>query len=223
MGKITTDQSHKVIATLAVNTDWESIDFENSGLQDFIVRNPKEAGRQFTAFLKNGGRIAGEPKIIKIDRVKPFNPAEFIGSGWSIWRGPKDCNGLKGEEEQDKIALALTEVDLNKIRFETMLKLDETRVNGEEKLTRLKKAGHIRLDAKIFQTLLENPNLIPEEWKEKTNGKTTYIFFDGTILRSPDGDRCVLCLCWDGGKWYWRYYWLDYDFDALCPSAVLAS
>ncbi|HEY4508792.1 MAG TPA: hypothetical protein VJC13_00725, partial [Candidatus Paceibacterota bacterium] len=63
MGQITLDQSHQVLATLAVNTDWASIDFANSGLQDFIVRNPKEAGRQFTAFLKNGGKVlVGEPK-----------------------------------------------------------------------------------------------------------------------------------------------------------------
>ena len=54
MGRITTDQSHQVMATLAVNTNWEDIDFSASGLQDLVVRDPKEAGRRFTDFLKNG-------------------------------------------------------------------------------------------------------------------------------------------------------------------------
>lgn len=167
--------------------------------------------------------IVGEPKIIKIERTKLFNPAEFISSGCSIWRGPKDGNGLKGKEDQDKRALDLTEVDISKIRLETMLRSGEASVGGEERLERLKKAGHIRLDVKIFQILWENQSLIPEEWKEKTDGNTTFIFFDGTILRYPRGDRCVLYLYWSVGKWCWLCYWLDYSFDAHSPSAVLAS
>ncbi|MFA6397884.1 MAG: hypothetical protein WDK96_03530, partial [Candidatus Paceibacterota bacterium] len=40
-----------------------------------------------------------EPKIIKIDRTKPFDPATFIGASWTI-------------VEQDERAIALTEIDL---------------------------------------------------------------------------------------------------------------
>lgn len=58
MGQITTDQSHQVMATLAINTDQSEVDFEASGLQELVIRNPKEAGRQFTVFLKNGGQAA---------------------------------------------------------------------------------------------------------------------------------------------------------------------
>ena len=54
MGRITTDQSHQVMATLAVNTNWEDIDLSALGLQDLVVRGPKESGRMFTDFLKNG-------------------------------------------------------------------------------------------------------------------------------------------------------------------------
>lgn len=57
MGRITTDQSHSVLATLAMNANWEEIDFEGARLQDLVIRNPREAGQQFTAFLKNGGRV----------------------------------------------------------------------------------------------------------------------------------------------------------------------
>ena len=151
-----------------------------------------------------------ESIMIKIDRTEPFNLAQFMVQGSSI-------------EEQDERALVITEVDLSKIRLETTLKPGETPVIGEERLKRLKKAGHIRLDAKVFQTLWENQSLIPEKWKEKTNGNTTYIFFDGTVLRNTSGKRCALYLCWSDGEWSWYFYWLDNDFDASYPSAVLAS
>lgn len=224
MGIITIDESHQVVATLVVNTAWETIDFNNSGLQDFIIRNPKEAGRQFTAFLKNGGKFTfKESTKMIIDRAKPFNSAEFIGSDLNVWRGPKDGNGLEGEEEQDGGALVLTEVDIGMIRLENMLKPGETSVNGEEKLRRLEKAGHTRLDAKVLQTLWENQYLIPEKWKEKTNGQATYIFFDGTVLWYFSGDRYVLCLYWDGDKWRRSCGCLDSNWHANDPSAVLAN
>lgn len=212
MGPITIDQSHQVLATLAVNTDWATVDFETSGLQDLIVRNPKEAGRQFTAFLKNGGKVlVGEPKVITINRGR-FNPTEFIGDDWSIL-----------EDETDTRSTALTELDLTKVQQVTMLKSGENVVNGEEKLKRLKKDGRIRLDAEVFLTLWQNQLLIPESWKEKINGNTRYIFFDGTVLRDSDGSRCVLFLYWNGGEWLWNVYWLDNDWYAYNPSAVLAS
>jgi hypothetical protein len=75
----------------------------------------------------------------------------------------------------------------------------------------------------VFQTLWQNQHLIPHQWKEQTNGNTTFIFFDGTVLRHPGGDRCVLCLFWNGGEWGWDAYWLWSERDASRPSAVLAS
>lgn len=163
-------------------------------------------------FLRNE-LVVSEPvaRVIKIDRTKPFNPADFIGSGWMI------------DEPQDERSLALDEMDLIKVRFETMLKSGEPYITGEEKLKRLKAAGHVRLDAKIFQTLWENQSLIPESWKEKIDGNTRYIFFDGTVLRSPGGRRCVLYLCWYDGRWRWCYSWLDNSWSVSSPSAVLAS
>ena len=211
MGKITVDQSHQVVATLVTNTAWEEIDFEEAGLQNLVIRNPKEAGRQFTAFLKNGGRvIVGEPRIISIDRTAPFDSVKWLDQGWTI-------------EEQDKRSLSLEQVDLANVRLEHMLKKDESWIKGDERLKRLKKAGYIRLDAKVFQTFWENQALIPESWKEKTNGNTTLIFFDGTILRGPGGNRDVLCLCWHDGRWVWDYRWLEYDWHVNNPSAVFAS
>lgn len=210
MGQITLDQSHQVIATLMQNTDWGSIDFDLSDLQRSIVCNPKGAGAQFTAFLKNGGKIiVGEPKIVKINRGR-FNPAKFIGQGWSIVADQTDVHSTN-----------LAELDLTKVQHVTMLKDGESRIAGEERLKRLKGSGYIRLDADIFYALWENKYLIPESWKEKVNGNIRYIFFEGTIFRYPDGCRCVLCLYWRDGQWHRHVDWLGLAWRAYGLSAVL--
>jgi hypothetical protein len=208
MNKPSQGQVLNAIAILMNNADWDAI--SGTVLQK-AIDNPRDAGSQFTAFLKNGGHvIQGVPKAIPIDRTSAFDPVAFIGEGWSI-------------VEEDERSVALHEVDLSKISLVTMLAEGETSVSGEEKLKRLKEAGHIRLDAKVFNTLWMNPHLTPESWKQKTNGNTTYIFFDGTILRSPRGGRYVLCLYWRDGKRDWDCPWLVYQWDASNPSAVLAS
>lgn len=160
--------------------------------------------------VKNHAEIVVVQRIIAINRSKAFDPVDLLGKDWKI-------------EEQDERSVSLAEVDLNKVRFVDMLKDDETQIKGEDKLSRLKAAGHIRLDAAIFFHLWKNQHLIPESWKEKINGNTRYIFFDGTVLRRPGGRRCILYLYWDGGEWIWYYYWLGRGFNADDSSAVLAS
>ena len=206
--KPSTRQTHAVIAALTANTNWDVL---NSQMLQTIVDNPKEAGEQFTAFLKMGGKVIVDgPRVITIDRTEPFDPAKFIGDGWTI-------------EEQDERSLALAEINLTDVLFNTTLQKGEKTIVGTEKQKRLKEENCIRLDAGIFHTLWNNQHLIPEKWKEQTNGNTTFIFFDGTILRDSGGDLYVLYLFWLGGEWYWNYDWLDDDFDANLPSAVLAS
>jgi hypothetical protein len=223
MGKaVSRGQALQVSARVATQVNWDKLDGD-SLQRDVISLSPEEFGRRFTEYLRNGARIIRESNLLRIDRSVPFNPTKFLGEGWSIWRGPADGDGLSGDEDQDQRSLGLTELDLSKIQFVTCLRGKETHIGGEEKLRRLKASSRIRLDAKIFQTLWENKDRIPEILKEKTNGYTTYVFFDGTILRCPDGNRCVLCFCWFGGGWDWSYGWLDYDWYSLDPSAVLAS
>ena len=204
---ISIGQSHNLVSILANNAGWDELD---SDVVQKIIDDPQGSGRQFTAFLKNGAKlVVGLPAILTVDRTKPFDPT-FVGNGWTI-------------DEQDERSLALAELDLTKVRFETMLKDGETRITGEEKLKRLKEAEFVRLDARIFQTFWENQYLIPESWKEKVNGNIRYIFFDGTVLRSPGGYRYVLFLAWNGGQWRWDYGWLGSDWAVSGPSAALAS
>ena len=147
---------------------------------------------------------------ISIDRSKSFDPITFIGNGWSI-------------VEQDERAVVLTEVDLTKIVLETTLEKKEKSVKGKDKLKRLKEKKVILLDAGVFKTLLKKQHLIPLKWKEKTNGNTTYIFFDGTVLQNSKGSRCVLYLYWRGGRWIWHYYWLESNLYANFSSAILSN
>ena len=146
-----------------------------------------------------------DPNLLQMNSASPFIPEIFIGEGWSI-------------AELHERAFELTEVDLNKVRFETMLRPGETSVKGEEKLRRLKEAGHIPLDATVFLALWQNQVLIPEDWKTKG-----YIFFDGTVLCNPDGYRYVLIMGWNDGKWLWDRIRLDYVCRADSPSVCLGS
>jgi len=210
----------RMLATLQNNV---SVGEVPDATAEWVFQHPVEAGREFTLFLKNGARVLiGKVETIPIDRTVPFNPAEFVGVGWSIWKGPANGSGLEGEEEQDARSLALTTLDITRLRLETTLKGEETSIVGEEKIKRLMAMTDIRLDAGIFQTFWRNQHLIPERFKAQTNGNTTCIFCDGTVLRSPDGNRCVLYFYWRDGarEWVWYYFRLDYHFNANCPSAV---
>jgi hypothetical protein len=208
MKAISRGQALEISARVGTQVNWDELD--GGSLQNEVIQlSPEEFGARFTAFLRNGARlVVGALKFVV---KRGFNPEKFIGKGWSIV-----------EDETDSRSKALTELDLTKVQFVTTLKDGETYVKGEEKLKRLKKSGNIRLDADIFLTLWENQHLIPESWKEKVNGKTRFIYFDGTVLRLSSGDRYVLYLCWCGGAWSWDVRWLDLDWGANRPSAVLA-
>lgn len=113
---------------------------------------------------------------------------------------------------------SLGKIDLTDISLFTHEKQTTGYMAGEE----LNKGVPQPLTSSVCKYLLDNPKLIPAQWKEKTNGYTTYIFFHGTILRGSAGYRYVLCLCWHGGEWDWHVFWLDDDWGASSPSAVLA-
>ena len=162
--------------------------------------------------------------LLPIDRSKLFNPAEFIGAGWSVWRGPVNGNGLEGDEERDLRSATLTELDINQVQLVTHLKGRELVTIGEERIKRLKTDGRIRLDENVFQAFWNNKDLIPARFKERVNGNIQFIFFDGIVLRGPDGYRFALYLYFgDDGSWLWYYSWLDRARGARNPSAVLAS
>ena len=79
------------------------------------------------------------------------------------------------------------------------------------------------LNACVLDYLLTHPEIIPEDWKVDENGNTRYIFFWGTLYRSPDGRLYVRFLYWSGGAWHWDYSWLGHGWFDRSPAAVLAS
>jgi len=143
--------------------------------------------------------------MLTIDRSMPFDFSTFSNTeGWKT-------------VEQDERALSLTKLDLSRVELETTLRDGETSIKGEEKHRRLQQDGRVLLDAAVFQALWENQQLIPASWKGKC------IYLDGTILQRPNGRRCVLCLYRSCGQWDWNYNWLEGEWIADLPSALLAS
>jgi len=69
------------------------------------------------------------------------------------------------------------------------------------------------LNANVLDYLLDHPELIPEEWKDKA------VFFWGTIYRNSDGSLCVRYLVWRGSQWDWRCRWLGHDWRSCNPAA----
>jgi hypothetical protein len=212
----TTEQSHQIMAALATNTDWSKVKFDQAGLQKNIIRDPIRAGQAFVAFLNNGGRVMfEEPKILRINPVAAFHPTEFIGKGWTVWKGPADGDGLSGEEELDTHSSSLNEVDFSRVLFESCLKEGEPSIKGEEKLRRLKATGNIQFGGNVFLSLwfdyIANRENSCLEWLRR-NRNITYLDFFGFVLRGPDGGRYVLCLYWLDSGWSWNADWLGFDW-----------
>ena len=212
MNKPSIDQVLNAIGFLMNNADWDAV---NTSTLQKVIDNPKDSGHEFTAFLKNGGRvIVGEPKVITIDRTSAFDPVAFIGKGWSI-------------VEQDEHSLVLTEVGLTRIKFVTTLTNDETYLTSEDNLKCLKAKRYILLDAKFCQALWEDYKSDGEnsllESLRRTQG-VTFLDFPGTELQSSFGCQCVLCLSCHYGKWLLGYNWFSCKGHTVHrPSAVLAS
>ena len=57
---------------------------------------------------------------------------------------------------------------------------------------------------------------------ESIQGVVIWIIYY-TILRNSNGNRYVLYLYWNDGAWNWNVNWLDNDWNANNPSAVLAT
>ena len=189
------DKLEQILNVLVENLELDEIRLEE---MDLILQNGYEAGDHFANFLRTVGQLIvarRASRSIKIDRKKLFDPVQFM------------YHQSLEIEEQDKRSVMLEEIDSATISLESMLK-DETVIRGEEHLERLKQAGHIRLDASVFQTLWENQHLIPEYW-QGTFDNPKNIFFDGTVFKDKHG-RYVISMYWDvDQKWNWTYCRLD--------------
>lgn len=136
-------------------------------------------------------------KSISIDRSNPFNAEEEMGEGWSIY-------------EEDSKALNIDSVNINDIVLRSE-KTEKGHTRGKDQIYKLKEDDSIRMDANLLKTLFEDQKLIPEEWKD---GSKTY-FFDGTVLKSPTGDRYTMLLKHldDENRWMKDRFWVGFNRD----------
>lgn len=143
MGLINADQSHQIIATLMLNTKWDSIDFAESGLQDAIIRDPKGAGARFTDFLKNGANMqlpdgsnvpttVAESSALKLvndnvqlDAIDIFDPPGFKARQ-GLWFSDDFVShlGWKVQSVKGLGAITLSSADLVRSAFDQDIKAD---------------------------------------------------------------------------------------------------
>ncbi len=187
------------------------------------------------AALINSYQLPAPPEPVQIVITPPtgplvlpktFDPAKFIGNGWTIWKGDPTGEGLEGDEEQDAASLALAEVDFRTLtqeaNFLTGLEGTETVVTGEDKRDRLIVKA-TQADARIGQALFEEKGQTTLRWLYDTL-KITWFELLGTTLRNSDGDRSALYLHrQDDGSWGWDYRWLGFGRRTDSPALSLAS
>lgn len=234
MAYATEDQHLQLIALIATATnrrEWDKEKFQGR------ISNPEAFKRDFALWINSYEPVTSEAKLaevktitpplpLPIDRIHPFNPATFIGQGWSVWKGLANGDGLTGGEEQDGRSLGITELDASKLtkegNFLTGLEGNESVVTGEKKLARLMVKA-IQADAKIAEALYKEDGQKTLRFLHDTLG-VTWMEFLGTVLRSPTCLRCALYLCRDdGGGWGWHHVWLGHVRGSGPPALGFAS
>lgn len=212
--------SMELMAKLMTKTAWGEL----VNILPELIKDIDRVAKEFIKFLKNGGRVIIELKHLALGTT--IDPAEFIGGGFTVWKGPKEGEGLQGDEDRDEREDDLTEVDFTQVDFATCLNSGERSIKGEEKLERMKASGKLRLGGRTFLALWQNYQATKEEsvleWLYRIFG-IVWIDFFGLVLRDPNGRRYVLCLCRsDNGHWSWDCRSLDLDRYTISWSASLA-
>lgn len=147
------------------------------------------------AILSGRATIAYKEHVIDLD-AQPRIPYD----GWTVEEHKK---GGQFKWDPKKVALFLSS------------KQESGNIEGNK--LRKELADKPVYNANLLDYLLDNPHLIPEEWKGNA------VFFWGTIYRYSDGHLDVRCLIFDGGHWQQSRNWLNDDFDGTLPAAVAAS
>ena len=168
-------------------------------------------------------------KVSRVNSVVwPFDPADFIGRDWTVWRGPLDGDGLLGTEEMDSRSMTVPFFDLDSLVFETCLAEDETAITGEEKIDRLKERPElIRLGGDFCRKLWEDYEAKKEDSIVEDLFRSrgiSYIDFPGHVLRGLDGYPCILYIARGiTGEWILGYYALSLDCIRADKPSVLYS
>jgi hypothetical protein len=79
------------------------------------------------------------------------------------------------------------------------------------------------INASVWEYFKSNQSEIPESWKYSSNNGAQYIFFWGTIDRSPSGDLYVRYLAWSGGNWLFSNFLLSGNWHEDFPALVVGN
>lgn len=171
--------------------------------------------------------LLGHAEICRIERLTPEN-AVTVGAEQHIINCsvlPFEPPGLTVAPDSDQLP--------NRVRGQFIfdpakIKLHRSPnqkggkyIKGEKLKKELE--SELVLTANVLDFYLANPNLIPEEWKERTNGYITCVFFWGTVYRDSYGSLFVRYLYFSDSRWYSDYSQLDHDWHGHNPSAERAS
>lgn len=145
--------------------------------------------------------VLGQSKSKTVEHVIDCDYAPYVPySAWKVEEHRKD-----GQLNFDASKIGL------------YLSVDQKKVGINGRSLRQELTGKPVLNAKVLDFLLENPHLIPKEWKGK------HVCFWGTIYLDGNDGLQVRYLDWPGGrsgKWGWGYWAVDADFFFGYPAAV---
>lgn len=211
-----TEEQHRRFA-IRLLSDGRRQDWDKGRMQELLDLPPAQFNLLLSVLVNGRREMAArlgppEPLAIRppspIRLQKSFDPAKFIGPGWTIWRGSADGDGTQGEEDQDARSLALTEFDFSTLvasDFMTGLIEDseEKRIEIGEKRNRLE-AKAISPDARFADSLLREDGQRTLRYISIRFGITEFQCL-GTVLRRSDGIRYFLYLYSASGQWDYGY------------------
>jgi hypothetical protein len=201
MGQITADQSQAVMAALSTNVDWSSIDFEACGLQNVAIRDAKQAGAQFAAFLRNGCRLLLEGFLrntgeltVHIPALKRPTLAQLQAKYAWIKKIERDTS------PEGPVTLNLATV---------LRDAAEGSINGPEYERRIASSLSRLLGYQQLAWLVEHQDEYPAFMA--LLGKV-YVDFSGLVVVDGRGDRYVPYGCRLGKRWDAYWGWLGNYF-----------
>ncbi len=138
------------------------------------------------------------------ENIVNCNEMPFVPLGWSVLP--------KSEQLQNRVK-GQYKLDFTRTKLFLVKKQKKGGIEGNELRKKMIKKGV--LPANVLEYLLNNQNLIPEEFKGKC------IFFWGTIYIDLSGRLCTRYLHWNGIKWDWGSIWLNVGWHDDSPSIVI--
>ena len=192
---ITIGQSHNIISILANNTDWSVLD--GGLLQENIIDNPKEAGVQFTEFLRRGGCITERNKFLqKRDNIqflehKNFNLKKFY----------KTRNGLYILECFIDRILSVAE-NIDTVPAVTGANFDLINPANDAEICSELPENHIFEDASVFCAYLAG--LIEKQKGGESGNLLNNGYANIFYVRGALGEVFAVCVRWYSGSRRWH-------------------